>query len=275
MAAITASEFDFIRDLVRREAAIVLEPGKEYLAEHRLGPVAKRAGLESVGDLVQRLRIGATELRGEVVDALTTNETSFFRDGHPWATLRDDLLPDLLERRADQRSLTVWCGAASSGQEPYSLALLLREHFAERIDGWAVRIVATDISPSMLEKARSGRYSQLEVNRGLPAPMLLRWFRRVGVQWELVPEVRSKVELRRLNLDHAADWASIPLCDLVLLRNVLIYFDPATRAGILERCADRLRPDGYLFLGASETPLGIVDRFERVQRGPTTCYRPA
>jgi chemotaxis protein methyltransferase CheR len=275
MSTITASEFDYIRDLVRREAAIVLEPGKEYLAENRLHPVARQAGLDSVGALVQQLRSGSGDLQSQVVDALTTNETSFFRDGHPWTALRDEILPDLIERRADRRTLTIWCAAASSGQEPYSLALLLQEHFAEQLDGWVVRIIATDISSTMLERCRTARYSQLEVNRGLPAAMLVRHFRRVGTQWELDPQVRSVVELRKLNLDQAQDWERLPVCDLVLIRNVLIYFDQGTKAEILHRCADHLRPDGYLFLGSSETPLNVVQRFVRVPTETTICYRPA
>lgn len=275
MSAITASEFDYIRDLVRREAAIVLEPGKEYLAENRLHPVARAAGLDSVGALVRELRTGSDDLQTQVVDALTTNETSFFRDGHPWAALRDDLIPQLLERRADRRTLTIWCAAASSGQEPFSLALLLREHFAAQLDGWVVRIIATDISPTMLERCKAGRYSQLEVNRGLPAPMLLKHFQRVGVQWELDASVRSLVELKRLNLDLASDYERLPICDLVMIRNVLIYFDQQTKAEILGRCADHLRPDGFLFLGSSETPLNVVDRFERITSGQTICYRKA
>lgn len=273
MTAITASDFDYIRDLVRREAAIVLEPGKEYLAENRLHPVARQVGLDSVGALVRELRHGAQDLQGKVVDALTTNETSFFRDAHPWDALRDDLLPQLIERRASTRTLTVWCAASSSGQEPYTLALVLKEHFASALEGWVVRILATDISPTMVERARSGRYSQLEVNRGLPAPLLLEHFTRVGMQWQLNDDVRSMVEFRIMNLDDAADFDRLPMCDLVLIRNVLIYFDLPTKRAILTRCREHLRPDGFLFLGSSETTLNVVDGFERVQSGKTICYR--
>jgi chemotaxis protein methyltransferase CheR len=273
MSAITASDFDYIRDLVRREAAIVLEPGKEYLAENRLHPVARQAGLDSVGALVRQLKIGAGELQGLVVDALTTNETSFFRDAHPWDALRDDLLPQLIERRADKRMLTIWCAASSSGQEPYTLALLLREHFAAALEGWTVRILATDISPSMIDRARTGRYSQLEVNRGLPAPLLLKHFTRAGMQWQLNDDVRSMVEFRLMNLDEASEYDRLPMADLILIRNVLIYFDVATKRDILTRSRDHLRPDGYLFLGSSETTLNVVEGFERVQSGKTICYR--
>ncbi len=272
MSTINASDFDYIRDLVRREAAIVLEPGKEYLAENRLHPVARQAGLDSVGDLVRQLRVGSGELQGKVIDALTTNETSFFRDAHPWDALRDDLLPQLIERRAAKRTLTIWCAASSSGQEPYTLAILLKEHFGAALDGWIVRILATDISPTMIERARTGTYSQLEVNRGLPAPLLVKHFSRTGMQWQLNDDVRSMVEFRLMNLDVAADYDRLPMCDLVLIRNVLIYFDVPTKRDILTRCRDHLRPDGYLFLGSSETTLNVVEGFERVQSGKTICY---
>jgi chemotaxis protein methyltransferase CheR len=258
---------------VRREAAIVLEPGKEYLAENRLHPVARSAGLDSVEALVKQLRVGSGDLRGLVVDALTTNETSFFRDVHPWEALRNELIPQLLERRAAQRTLTIWCAASSSGQEPYTIAMLLREHFSAELEGWIVRIIATDISPTMIERAREGKYSQLEVNRGLPAQLLVKYFERSGMQWQLDASLRSMVEYRLMNLDDPAGYDRLPRCDLVFIRNVLIYFDLATKREILTRARDLLLPDGYLFLGSSETTLNVIDGFERVQSGPTICYR--
>jgi chemotaxis protein methyltransferase CheR len=273
MSAITSSDFDYICDLVRREAAIVLEPGKEYLAENRLHPVAREAGLESVGALVHQLRGGADHLQTKVIDALTTNETSFFRDAHPWDALRDELIPKLIERRAASRMLTIWCAASSSGQEPYTLALLLKEHFAAQLEGWMVRILATDISPTMIERAGEGIYSQLEVNRGLPAPLLVKHFTRHGMKWQINADVRSMVEYRLMNLDLAGDYDRLPMCDLVLIRNVLIYFDLPTKRDILTRCRERLRPDGFLFLGSSETTLNVVEGFERVQSGKTICYQ--
>jgi chemotaxis protein methyltransferase CheR len=275
MSTITASDFDYICDLVRREAAIVLEPGKEYLAENRLQPVARQAGLESLEDLVRHLRGGSEPLREQVVDALTTNETSFFRDNHPWDALRDELIPRLLEQRAAQRTLTIWCAASSSGQEPYTMALLLREHFAEQLQGWVVRIIATDISPTMIDRAKSATYSQLEVNRGLPAPLLLKHFHRDGMKWRLDDSVRSLVEYRLMNLDQPEAYERLPMFDIVFIRNVLIYFDMSTKREILTRSRALLRPEGYLFLGSSETTLNVVDGFERVQSGKTICYRPA
>lgn len=269
---LTAADFDYIRDLVRREAAIVLEPGKEYLALTRLDPIARNEGLGSVSDLVARLRAqGRSPLHDEVVDALTTNETSFFRDLHPFESLRTHVLPELVERNAWRGSLSIWCAACSTGQEPYSVAMLIREHFPELLR-WDLRILATDISASALARAESGRYGQLEVNRGLPAQLLLKYFRRVGAHWELVPEVRRMVRFQRHNL--VGIWPPFPPFDLVFLRNVLIYFDLETKRAVLARIRSILRPGGYLLLGGSETTLNVDDGFERVPIGRTTWYRP-
>jgi len=271
---ITATDFDYLCDVVRRDSAIVLEAGKEYLFESRLQPVARKHGLEGIGEIVRQIRSGSGDLRKQVVDAMTTNETSWFRDKHPWDALREAIVPALLEARGSAQ-LTIWCAACSSGQEPYTLALLLREHFPQEWARRSFRIIATDLSPSMLERAKAGRYSQLEVGRGIPAPMLVRWFARHGIEWELDPEVRSVVEFRPLNLADRATWSSIPpTLDLVLLRNVLIYFDAPTKAEILTGVKARLRPEGALMLGSSETTLGLVECFDRAQAGPTIYYRP-
>jgi chemotaxis protein methyltransferase CheR len=268
---LTAPDFDYLCQLVRSDSAIVLEPGKEYLFESRLQPVAKRNGLVDIGELVRNLRSGSRQLRSEVVDAMTTNETSFFRDGHPWDCLATEVLPALFKQNTGQ--ITVWCAACSSGQEPYTLGMLLRERFPEQAK--RVRIVATDLSPSMLDRARLGRYSQLEVNRGVPAPLLMRWFERKGMDWVLHEDIRSMVELRTLNLADRATWATLPPSfDLVFIRNVLIYFDAATKVQILDDVHRRLRSGGVLFLGSSETTLGLVDCFTREQSGPTIYYRP-
>ena len=273
MSSLAAPDFDYVAKLVYSRSAIVLEPGKEYLAENRLHPVARQAGLDSIGDLVSRLRTGSGELQGQVIDALTTNETSFFRDAHPWDALRDELIPQLLEMRAASRTFTVWCAASSSGQEPYTLAMLLKDHFAAALEGWIVRIIATDISPSMIERTREAKYSQLEVNRGLPAPLLVRHFTRAGMSWQLNAEIRAMVDARLMNLDVPADYERLPNVDLVLMRNVLIYFDVETKRQILTRTHNLLRPGGYLFLGSSETTINLVDDYERVQAGKTICYR--
>lgn len=272
--AISPSDFDYICDLVRRGAAIVLEPGKEYLAENRLHPVARKAGFDSVGALVTKLRQGEPHLEAKVIDALTTNETSFFRDGHPWEALRTELIPQLIKAREEQRTLTVWCAASSSGQEPYTLAMLLHEHFRVKLAGWKVQIVSTDLSPTMIERSKAARYSQLEVNRGLPAMLLVKHFTQAGTEWQLNDEVRSMVDFRLMNLADPDHYRRLPMVDLILIRNVLIYFDLDTKREILERSLKLLRPDGYLFLGSSETTLNIAKGYERVTSGKTVCYRP-
>ena len=201
MTTMTSTQFDFLCKLVRTESAIVLEPGKEYLVESRLAPIARREGLATVGDLVQRmLTTPQRSLKTEVVDAMTTNETSFFRDVHPWQTLREHILPDLFASRSMLRRLTIWCGACSSGQEPYSLAMLLLDDFPEQVRSWTIRIMATDFSDTMVDRCKAATFSQLEVNRGLPAAGLMRHFERKGMDWQLKEAARRMVEVRQANL---------------------------------------------------------------------------
>ena len=271
--ALGEPEFDYIRSLVHERAAIVLEPGKSYLVESRLMPLARAEGLATVAELVARMRAQrAGRLHRLVVEAMTTNETSFFRDLRPFAALRDVVLPDLLARRAAERTLSLWCAAASSGQEPYSVAMLLREHFPQ-LEGWTVRLLASDISEEMVARAREGRYRQLEVNRGLPAALLVKYFEKAGVEWRLREDVRRMVEFFTVNLADA--WPALPPMDAILVRNVLIYFDLETKRAILGRMRRLLRPDGYLFLGGAETTMNLDDAFERVVVSGTTCYRVA
>jgi chemotaxis protein methyltransferase CheR len=268
---ISAGEFEFIRKLVRDRSAIVLEPGKEYLAESRLMPVARQEGCASLQDLVDRIRADRSGgLERKVIEAMTTNETTFFRDVHPFEALRKRVLPDVLAARAGERALNIWCGASSSGQEPYSIAMVLRESQAA-LAGWAVRVFASDLSREMLERTREGRYSQLEVNRGLPAPMLVKWFEKQGTVWQVKPELRAMLELHEMNL--AANWPAFPPLDIVFMRNVLIYFDIATKQLILGKVRRLLRPDGWLFLGGAETTLNLDDGFERVMIDKATGYR--
>ncbi len=274
MTTLRAPDFDFICEVVRREAAIVLEPGKEYLAENRLHPVARRLGYDDIAGLVDSLRLGDRSLTDEVVDALTTNETSFYRDGHPWDALRDHVLPDLFEKRRFTRKLNVWFAAASSGQEPYSFAMMLKEHFAEQLETHDVRLVATDISRSMLDRCRAGRYSQIEVNRGLPAKLMVEYFERDGMSFVIREDVRAMIEFEELNLSAPLLWGWLPTFDLVFIRNVLIYFDVDMKRYILENVRRNLADDGTLLLGASETTINITDEFKPVQVGPSTCYRP-
>lgn len=268
---ITTADFSFIAALVRRESAIVLEPGKEYLVESRLLPVARDVGTDTIADLVAQLRQeGAPGLRDRVVEAMTTNETSFFRDVHPFRALTDTVLPELIEARRPRRKLDVWCAAASSGQEPYSVAMILDELLGSD-RSWETRVLASDLSERMLERTRLGVYTQLEVNRGLPVQRLLRHFEREGHQWRAKENLRAMIRTESINLD--APWPTMPCMDVVLLRNVLIYFDVPAKKRVLARLRDVLRPDGYLFLGGAETTLGLDDSYERVQVGRAPAYR--
>ncbi|GGM27458.1 CheR family methyltransferase [Dactylosporangium sucinum] len=266
---LTAQEFAFISGLVRRDAAIVLEAGKEYLVEARLLPLARQSGLPTVSEFVNLAQLRPEpEIHRKIVDALTTNETSFFRDGEPFKQLVHTVLPDLLARRAAARTIKVWSAASSSGQEPYTLAMVLQDNLPP---GWTFDIIGTDISTEMLTRAEAGQYTQLEVNRGLPAPLLVKHFERNGAHWKVAATLRKNVSFRRLNL--AAPFPPIGPFDIVFIRNVLIYFDVQTKRQVLQRVAGTLRPDGWLFLGSAETTIGIDDRFERVVAGRTSAYK--
>jgi chemotaxis protein methyltransferase CheR len=268
---LTAIDFDYLRKLVREQSAIVLEPGKEYLVEARLATLVRQEGMSSMQDLVTRLRSHrASPLHTQVVEAMTTNETLFFRDPFVFEALRTVVLPDLVERRKAERRLEIWSAACSSGQEPYSMAMLLHEHLPQ-IAGWRTGILATDLSTQVLTRAREGRYSQLEVNRGLPATLLTKHFTRQGMHWQVSDELKRAVDYRPMNLD--APWPSLPQMDVVLLRNVLIYFDVETKRRILAGVRKVLRRDGYMFLGGAETLLNVDDAFERVALGKAACYR--
>jgi chemotaxis protein methyltransferase CheR len=268
-------DFEYIRTLVRDRSAIALDEGKAYLAEARLANLARREGFTSLDALLAKVRIDrdhAGGLRQRVVEAMTTNESSFFRDVHPFEALRKVLIPDLIARRAGTRRIRIWCAACSSGQEPYSLAMLLREQFGLQLTGWEVSILATDLSSAMLERAQAGRYSQLEVNRGVPASLLVKAFRKEGSDWQLKDDVRAMVEFRHLNL--IEPWPVLWPMDIVMLRNVLIYFETETKRQVLEAMARVLAPDGYLFLGAAETTLNLSESYDRVAVDRSLCYRP-
>jgi chemotaxis protein methyltransferase CheR len=263
--------FEYLRRLVHERSAVVLEPDQAYLAETRLMPLAEEYGCRSVEELVTRLQEErAGRLHRRVVEAMVTNETMFFRDAGCFAALRDDVLPELLARRAEERALRIWSAACSTGQEPYSVAMLLRESFGA-LDGWELSVLATDLSSEALRRARDGVYTQLEVSRGLPPALLERWFVREPPGWRLRPAIGGMVEFRHLNL--TGPWSGLPRMDVVLFRNVLIYFDVETKRSMLRRIRRVLRPDGYLVLGASETTLMLDDAFERVAVPHPACYR--
>ncbi len=267
---VTAASFDYVRVLVREEAGIVLEPGKEYLVDSRLGSLARREGIASLDALVDSLRSGkAPELRRKVLDAMTTNETTFFRDTEPFELLRTTILPRLIAARAGVRRLRIWYAASSTGQEPYSVSMLIREHFPELL-AWQLDQFATDISQPVLERARAGIYSQLEVNRGLPVQLLLKYFVKKGLDWQLSDSIRKMVTFQELNLNRP--WPLLQKFDLVFIRNVMIYFDVDAKKRILSRIHGLLPPDGYLFLGAAETTFNLDPRFERLNFARTGCY---
>jgi chemotaxis protein methyltransferase CheR len=269
--SLSSADFEYIRKILQERSAIVLEAERAYLAETRLAMLARRKGFASLGDLMAKLRSGRhDDLHALAVEAMTNNETSFFRDVHPFEMLRQAIIPELLQRRSGEQRLHIWCGACSSGQEPYSIAMLLREHFPLPT-GWKVRILATDLSREMLERARRGLYTQMDVNRGLPARLLVKYFHKKGQQWQLNDEIRSQVEVLPLNLIES--WPVLPPLDIVFLRNVLIYFSVATKTKLLGKIRRVLRPDGYLFLGGAETTLNLDESFERIQRDRAGCYR--
>lgn len=271
MNAISETDFNYVRDLVKRVSAIVLEPEKAYLVETRLTPLARKTGFGSLQALLASLRVdGNPRLRHQVVEAMTTHETSFFRDGHPFETLKARILPELLARRSSSQHVAIWCAACSSGQEPFSVAMLAREHFPTLVKG-RLRIIATDLSEAILARAREGLYSQIEVNRGLPATELARYFDRQGLCWRIKPEIRRMVDFQQSNL--AGAWPNLPLMDVIFMRNVLIYFGIETKKQILNNVRRALKPDGYLFLGASETTLNLSAAFEPITLGKTTCYQ--
>lgn len=266
---LSAADFAFVASLVRRESAIVLGPGKEYLVEARLIPVARQAGAASVSEFLARIqRNPDPEAQRKIVDALTTNETSWFRDQDPFTALTQHVLPELIQARAASRHIRLWSAACSSGQEPYSMAIALRETMPA---GWTYEIFATDISGEMIERAKRGEFTQVEVNRGLPVQKLVHNFERVGTHWRVVPALRSVVTFQRMNI--AGPLPNLPPFDVIFLRNVLIYFDLETKRSVLRNVGRLLRPDGWLFLGASETTIGIDDNYERVVAGRTSAYR--
>lgn len=272
-ATATSECFDYIRSLIREKSAIVLEPHKAYLVESRLLPVARQNSLESIVHLVAMMRRpGSQRLVQQVVEAMTTNETSFFRDVHPFDSLRLKILPELVQKRSAERTLTIWSNACSSGQEVYTIAMLIKEHFPQLI-GWKLRLIASDLSTQILDKAKSGVFNQTEVNRGLPLPLLLKYFQKSGLNWQIKEELRRMIEFRVLNL--VEPFPVLPPVDIVFLRNVLIYFTPETKREILNRVSKTMRKDGFLFLGGAETTMNLDVGFQRIQAGKSVCYTPS
>jgi chemotaxis protein methyltransferase CheR len=269
--SVTNADFTFVKKMLQDATGFVLDADKQYLMENRLAPLAFRLGHGSIATLIDTLRKRPSEaLAQQLIEAMLNGETTFFRDVFCFDTLRQVVLPGLIERRRAASTLRVWCAACSTGQEPYSLAMLLAEHFPE-LASWDVQIIATDVSETHLQRARPGRYSQFEVNRGLPAAMLVKYFDQHGSEWVLSDAIRRRVSFAPLNL--VEPWPALPSMDLVLLRNVMIYWDVATKRSVLARTRETLRVDGYLVLGAAETTLYVDDAFDRVHIDAPCCFR--
>ncbi len=277
----TPADHDYLRKLLKECSGLVLAADKQYLVESRLLPVAHRAGIGTLAELVQQLRgVKNGPLVTEVAEAMTTNESFFFRDKFPFEQFRETIMPALLAARAPHRRIRIWCAAASTGQEPYSLAMRLKE-MGEMIAGRQIEIVATEFSTQVLEKAKSGIFSQFEVQRGLPIQLLIKYFDQIGNTWQINPDVRAMVQFRPLNLLH--EFTHLGPFDLVFCRNVLIYFDHETKTRVLDRIARIMEQDGYLVLGAAETVVGLTDSFKplpdcrgvfapnRAAKGRTAC----
>lgn len=268
----TGADYEFIRKLLKQRSGLMLSAEKQYLVESRLMPVARRNGIADLSELTRKLRRGTdAALITEVVEAMTTNETFFFRDRIPFEHFRTFIMPALMQARARYKRIRIWCAAASTGQEPYSLAMAIREMGAA-LDGFRIEILATDLSTEVLQKARAGSYSQFEVQRGLPIQLLVKYFTQAADNWQIAADIRSMVQFRPANL--LDDFSRFGQFDLVVCRNVLIYFDQPTKSDVLDRMARVVAPDGFLILGAAETTIGLTQGFTSVpdRRG---LYAPA
>jgi chemotaxis protein methyltransferase CheR len=255
---------------LKDHSGLDLSADKQYLIESRLLPLSRKSGLAGISELVQKMKGGAPAIVAQVVEAMTTNETFFFRDKVPFDHFRDAIMPEVLKVRAARKSIRIWCAAGSTGQEPYSLAMCLKEMSAA-LAGWRVEIIATDLSQEVLEKSKSGIYSQFEVQRGLPIQLLVKYFKQNGELWQINADIRAMVQHRQLNLLH--DFSQLGVFDVIFCRNVLIYFDQDTKINIFGRLAKTMEADGFLVLGAAETVVGLTDVFKPFpdKRG---LYRP-
>ena len=267
--SISQTDFTFVAGLVRQRSSIDLQPGKEYLVESRLAPLVRDGGDADMNALMTRLRHGDERLVAAVVDAMTTNETSWFRDGYPFEAFTRTLLP-MVAANAPGAAVNVWSAACSSGQEAYSLGMLMLEWLATQ-PGRTARIYGTDISSSMVERARAGVYSQLEVNRGLPARYLVQHFDQHGREWVVKESLRSLTRFEHGNLTRPQP--AVPQCDVVFLRNVLIYFDVDTKRQVIQQVRRSLKPGGFLVLGGAESALNLDDSFTRLEIDKAVVYQ--
>ena len=259
-------EFEYLARILKERSGLIVTPDKGYLLESRLTPVAKARGLATLSDIVSKLRTNDEALARDVTEAMTTNESFFFRDDKPFTQFKEMVLPHIMQARAQKKSFRIWSAACSSGQEAYSLAMILKEEQA-KLAGWHIEIVGTDISVEMLDKAKAGLYSQFEVQRGLPITLLVKYFKKKDESWQIDPAIRGMVQFKEWNL--LRDLKALGQFDIVFCRNVLIYFDQPTKAKVLESISKQMPADGMLYLGGAETVLGISDKFKPVpnQRG--------
>jgi chemotaxis protein methyltransferase CheR len=256
---VTPPDYEYLRKLLKDQSGLDLSADKQYLIESRLLPLSRKAGLQGIPELVQKMKAGSQSLVAQVVEAMTTNETFFFRDKVPFDHFRQAIMPEVLKARAARKSVRIWCAAGSTGQEPYSLAMCLKE-MESQLGGFRVEIIATDLSQEVLEKSRAGLYSQFEVQRGLPIQLLVKYFKQAGEFWQINPDIRAMVQHRQLNLLH--DFSQLGTFDVIFCRNVLIYFDQDTKISTFNRLAKAMEPDGFLVLGAAETVVGLTDAFK-------------
>jgi chemotaxis protein methyltransferase CheR len=266
------AEFEYLRQFLHQHSAIMLDEGKGYLAESRLAPLAYREGMDSAQNLIAQMRrTSFGRLHRKVLDAMMNNETWFFRDHLPFEALRQVIIPDLMATRTATRHISFWSAASSSGQEAYSIAMTIADAFGG-LPGWTISILGTDLSTAILDRARAGRYSQLEINRGFPAKYLTKYFTRDGNDWLLSDDIRRMVEFKEMNLTEP--WRVLPKFDAVFFRNVMIYFEVDRKREIFARLVTAMKPDAYLMLGAAETTYGLSDSFARVIWDKTAYYRP-
>jgi chemotaxis protein methyltransferase CheR len=267
---VTPLDYEYLRKLLKDQSGLDLSADKQYLIESRLLPLSRKCNVAGISELVLKMKGGSAGITTQVVEAMTTNETFFFRDKVPFDHFRDAIMPEILRARAGRRSIRIWCAAGSTGQEPYSLAMCLKEMGAAT-SGWRIEILATDLSQEVLEKSKAGIYSQFEVQRGLPIQLLVKYFKQTGELWQVNPDIRAMVQHRQLNLLH--DFSQLGTFDVIFCRNVLIYFDQDTKINIFNRLAKIIESDGFLALGAAETVVGLTDTFRPFpeRRG---LYRP-
>jgi chemotaxis protein methyltransferase CheR len=254
----TPLDYEYLQKILKDRSGLIVSADKRYLLESRLLPLARKIGVPGISEVVQKMKAGSEQVILDVVEAMTTNETFFFRDKTPFDHFRETVIPELIRARAGKRSLRIWCAASSTGQEPYSLAMILKDMGAA-LAGWRIEIIATDLSPEVLEKCKAGLYTQFEVQRGLPIQSLVKHFTQVGTMWQLNADTRALVQFRQFNL--LQDFAALGKFDVIFCRNVLIYFDQPTKSSIFAKLAKATEPDGCLFLGAAETVIGLTDSY--------------